>query len=206
MRIAGWSGLSDDYVQKVNSDRPIPLDSTSPSSRAFHTGTAVAVRDVTAEPEFALWAGIARGTGLPAVIAVTPDRPQRSTGHPQRLLRTGAHLHRARCAANDVAGQPRCDRADLCASRLDELRALNISLLEQRDMLRRSEQIHQRLLGVTLRSGGLDGIAGTLRDLLGRPVLIDDARHGVLARRQRRLPRRRLARRSKPMTTTLRRR
>ncbi|GAY19438.1 GAF domain-containing protein [Mycobacterium sp. shizuoka-1] len=181
LRIAGWSGLSDDYVHRVNSDHPIRLDSTSPSSRAFHTGTAVAVRDVTAEPGFALWAGIAREQGYRAVIAVPLVAHNEVLG---TLNGYYAPIHtftehavtRMTLLANHAA------IALTSASRLEELRTLNESLVEQRDALRRSEQIHERLLGVTLRSGGLDGIAATLRELIGRPVLIDDARHVLLAR------------------------
>ncbi|WP_201274506.1 GAF domain-containing protein [Mycolicibacterium sp. CH28] len=180
LRIAGWSGLSDDYVARVNSDRPIQLDSTSPSSRAFHTGMPVAIRDVTAEPEFAQWAGIAREQGYRAVIAVPLIAHNEVLGTlngyyaPIHTFTQNA-VQRMTLLANHAA------IALTSASRLDELRSLNVSLLEQRDALRRSEQIHQRLLNVTLRSGGLDGIAATLRELIGRPVLIDDARHGVLA-------------------------
>lgn len=178
--IAGFSGLSEDYVDRVNSDRPIQLDSTSPSSRAFHTGTAVAVRDVTAEPQFAQWAGIAREQGYRAVIAVPLVAHNEVLGTlngyygPVHTF-TQHGIQRMTLLANHAA------IALTSASRLDELRTLNASLREQRDALRRSEQIHQRLLGVTLRSGGLDGIATTLRELIGRPVLIDDARHNVLA-------------------------
>ncbi|WP_328357172.1 helix-turn-helix domain-containing protein [Mycobacterium sp. NBC_00419] len=180
LRIAGWSGLSDDYVQRVNSDRLIQLDSASPSSRAFHTGTAVAIRDVTAEPEFGLWAEIAREQGYRAVISVPLIARDEVLGTlngyyaPVHTFTQHA-VQRMMLLANHAA------IAVTSARRLEELRALNVSLLEQRDMLRRSEQIHERLLGVTLRSGGLDGIAATLRELLGRPVLIDDARHVVLA-------------------------
>ncbi len=67
------------------------------------------------------------------------------------------------------------------ARRLDQLRQLNESLREQRDALTRSEQIHERLLAVTLRSGGLGGVAAVLAELIGRPVLIDDSRNDVLA-------------------------
>ncbi len=180
LRIAGWSGLSDDYVERVNSDRPIQLDSTSPSSRAFHTGMPVAIRDVTAEPEFALWAGIAREQGYRAVIAVPLIAHNEVLGTLNGYYApihtfTQHAVQRMTLLANHAA------IALTSASRLDELRALNVSLREQRDTLRRSEQIHQRLVNVTLRSGGLDGIAATLQELIGRPVLIDDARHGVLA-------------------------
>ncbi|MGY4709111.1 helix-turn-helix domain-containing protein [Mycolicibacterium sp. CBM1] len=182
LRIAGWSGLSDEYVQRVNSDRPIQLDldSTSPSSRAFHTGTAVAIRDVTAEPEFALWAGIAREQGYRAVIAVPLVAHNEVLGTLNGYY-APVHTFTKHAVARMSLLANHAAIALTSASRLEELRALNVSLLEQRDMLRRSEQIHQRLLGVTLRSGGLDGIAATLRELLGRSVLIEDARHGVLA-------------------------
>ncbi|MGH3639086.1 MAG: GAF domain-containing protein, partial [Mycobacterium sp.] len=53
--ITGWSGLSSEYVNRVNSDRPVRLDSGSPSSRAFHSGQAVALRDISAESEFTPW-------------------------------------------------------------------------------------------------------------------------------------------------------
>lgn len=180
LRIAGWSGLSDDYVQRVNSDRSIELDSTSPSSRAFHTGTAVAVRDVTAEPEFAIWAGIAREQGYRAVIAVPLIAHNEVLGTLNGYY-APIHTFTQHAVARMTLLANHAAIALTSSSRLDELRALNVSLLEQRDALRRSEQIHERLLGVTLSSGGLDGIAMTLMELIGRPVLIDDARHAVLA-------------------------
>ncbi|MDT0551462.1 GAF domain-containing protein, partial [Streptomyces lonegramiae] len=68
--VQGWSGLSEEYVRRVNSDRPIRLDSRSPSSRSFHQGEPVAIRDVRIEPDFALWAGVAQDQGYRAIVAV----------------------------------------------------------------------------------------------------------------------------------------
>lgn len=180
LRVRGASGLSSDYVDRVNSDRPLVLHGGSPSSRAFHTAEAVAIRDVTAEPGFELWAGIANEQGYRSMIAV----PLVARGEVLGTLNgyygavhtyTRFEVERMTLLANHAA------IAVSSARRLDELRALTASLRRQRDALTRSEQIHDQLLAVTLRSGGLDGIAAVLQGLIGRPILIDDIQHEVLA-------------------------
>ena len=70
MVITGSSGLSALYVDRVNTDRPVRLDSGSPSSQAFHSGKPVALRDITAEPEFKPWGGVAREQGYRAIVCV----------------------------------------------------------------------------------------------------------------------------------------
>jgi sugar diacid utilization regulator/GAF domain-containing protein len=178
--ITGWSGLSAEYVSRVNTDRPVRLDSGSPSSRAFHAGTAVAIRDIEAEAEFTPWGGVAREQGYRAIICVPLVAGNQILGTlngyyaPVHTF-TGSEVERLTLLANHAA------IALTSASRLDQLRQLNESLREQRDALSRSERIHERLLSVTLRSGGLSGIAAVLAELIGRPVLIDDARNVVLA-------------------------
>jgi sugar diacid utilization regulator len=178
--ITGWSGLSSEYVNRVNCDRPVRLDSGSPSSRAFHSGQAVALRDISAESEFTPWGGVAREQGYRAIVCVPLVAGDEILGTlngyyaPVHTF-TDNEIERLTLLANHAA------IALTSASRLDQLRQLNESLREQRDALTRSEQIHERLLAVTLRSGGLSGIAAVLTELIGRPVLIDDARSAVLA-------------------------
>jgi sugar diacid utilization regulator/GAF domain-containing protein len=181
LEVQGWSGLSEEYVRRVNSDRPIRLNSGSPSSRAFHTGEPVAIRDVRIEPEFALWAGVAQDQGYRAIVAVPLIAGTEVLGtlngyYASVHTFTRYEIERLILLANHAA------IALTSARRLEELRALTGSLREQRDALARSEQIHERLLAVTLRSGGIAGIAAALSDLIGRPVLIDDARGGEIAR------------------------
>lgn len=178
--IAGWSGLSADYVGRINSDRPVRLDSTAPSSRAFHTGRPVAIHDITAESGFAPWGGVAREQGYRAIVCVPLIAGDDVLGtlngyyRPEHVF-ADEDIERLTLLANHAA------IALTSARRLDELHRLTTSLVEQRDALRRSEQIHERLLAVALRSGGLDGIATTLADLVGRSVRIEDARGEVLA-------------------------
>lgn len=179
--VQGWSGLSEEYVRRVNSDRPIRLDSRSPSSRSFHQGEPVAIRDVRIEPDFALWAGVAQDQGYRAIVAVPLIAGTEVLGTLNGYY-TSVHtftrheIERLILLANHAA------IAVTSARRLDELRALTSSLREQRDALARSEQIHERLLTVTLRSGGISGIAAALSELIGRPVLIDDGRQAEIAR------------------------
>jgi len=178
--IMGWSGLSDEYVARVNTDRPVRLGSGSPSSQAFETGQPVAIRDIDAEAEFTPWGGVAREQGYRAIICVPLVAGDQILGTlngyyaPVHTF-TGSEVERLTLLANHAA------IALTSASRLDQLRQLNESLREQRDALTRSEQIHERLLSVTLRSGGLSGIAAVVSELIGRPVLVDDARNVVLA-------------------------
>ncbi|MFI2841601.1 GAF domain-containing protein [Mycolicibacterium sp. PDY-3] len=64
--VAGWSGLSEDYVNRVNGDRPIRLDGGAPSARAFHSAQSVTIRDITADSGIRRHGGArprSRGTG-----------------------------------------------------------------------------------------------------------------------------------------------
>jgi sugar diacid utilization regulator/GAF domain-containing protein len=178
--ITGWSGLSADYVARVNNDRPIGLDSGSPSSSAFQTGRPVALRDITVEPEFLPWGGVAREQGYRAIVCVPLMAGDEVLGtlngyYASVHTFTGLEIERMSLLANHAA------IALTSAHRLEQLRQLNESLREQRDALTRSAEIHERLLAVTLRSGGLSGIAAVLTELIARPVLIDDTGLVVLA-------------------------
>lgn len=178
--ITGWSGLSEEYVNRVNADHPIGLDSTSPSARAFHTGEPVHIRDITAEPGFTPWGWPAREQGYRAIVAVPLIAQDEVIGTLNGYYQpihtfTTAEVERLGLLANHAA------IAVTSARRLDELRNLNESLRAQRDLLTRSEQIHEQLFAVTLRSGGIDGVAQVLTGLIARPVLVEDAQGNVLA-------------------------
>lgn len=177
--ITGWSGLSEDYVNQVNADRPVALDGTAPSSRAFHSGAPIAIRDIATESRFSPWGGVAREQGYRAIIAV----PLVAGGQVLGTLNgyyapvhtfTSHEVERLALLANHAA------IALTSAQRLDQLHRLTESLLAQRDLLARSEQIHERFLAAALRSGGLDEIARILADLITRSVLVEDVRGGVL--------------------------
>ncbi len=53
---------------------------------------------------------------------------------------------------------------------------------EHVSLLRRSQEIHRRLLDVVIDGGGWQSIADTTAELLGLPVVLEDAFHEILAR------------------------
>ncbi len=183
--ITGWSGLSGDYVTRVNADRPVRLTTDdahqAPSSRAFRGGHPVAIRDIAAEPEFTPWGGVAREQGYGAMVSV----PLVAGGTVVGTL-NGYH------AGVHEFGEHEIDRMTLLANHaaialtsarlVDQLQSVNDSLLEQTQLLTKSEQIHQQLLGVALSGDGMPGIAAALSTVLGRSVLIEDVRNVVLGR------------------------
>lgn len=178
--VAGWSGLSEDYVNRVNGDRPIRLDGGAPSTRAFHSAQPVTIRNITADPEFTPWGGAAQEQGYRAIISVPLIAGGQTLGTLNGYYKrvhtfTPFEIERLTLLSNHAA------IALTSADRLDQLRRLNAELRAQRDALARSEEIHSSLLGVTLRSGGLSGVAAALSDLIDRPVLIEDPLHEILA-------------------------
>lgn len=182
--ITGWSGLSADYVARVNADRPVRLTESdteqAPSSKAFKTGRPVAVADIAAEPEFTPWGGVAREQGYRAMVSVPLVAGGTVVGtlngyHEAVHDFTDHQLERLTLLANHAA-------IALSSARLvEQMTSMNDSLLRQRDLLAKSEQIHQQLLSVALHGGGMAGIVQALSALIIRPVLVEDARGTVLA-------------------------
>jgi len=170
LMITGWSGLSDEYVASVNADRPVRLalggEGQAPSGRAFSSGRIVAIADIAAEPQFGPWGGVARDQGYRAMVSV----PLVADG---AVLGTLNGYH----ARVHTFGDDEVERLTLLVSHaaiaLTTARLVD-RLRDQADLLARSERIHRQLLDVALGGGGLRGIADTLAELIGRPVLIED--------------------------------
>jgi sugar diacid utilization regulator len=181
--ITGWSGLSVAYVERVNADRPVRLDADdpvlAPSSRAFRSGAPVTIDDIADEADFP-WSGVAREQGYRSMVSV----PLRSGPDVVGTLNgyyVAAHhfseeeLERLALLANHAA------IALTSATLLSRLSRLNASLRAQRDLLHRSEEIHEQLLVVSVRGGGMAGLARSLSGLVERAVLVDDPRGDILA-------------------------
>lgn len=189
--IEGSSGLSPDYVARVNADRPVRLDQDSaveaPSSTAFRTGRPVAVADIDATPRFAPWGGVAREQGYRSMISVplveSNDtvigtlncyRKSAYTFEPEEISLLTVLADHAALAL--TTARLRSDEA----ARMDELVDLNGALHQQRDLLQRSEEIHRKLTEIALRGGGVPGIATALSILVSRPISIEDTNGGKL--------------------------
>ncbi|MEU5025163.1 helix-turn-helix domain-containing protein [Streptomyces milbemycinicus] len=190
LAIQGACGLSPTYIAGVNAQHPVRIGSghpgEAPSSRAFRTGRAVALSDISAETDYA-WGGVADEQGYRSIIAVplttsgsclgtlTCYRAEvhRFSEDEQELLTTLAN--QAAIAIETARLRERERRT------IGELRQLNDSLREQHALLRRTGDIHRQLTEVALRGEGVDGVARALAALLGRPVLFEDPYGSPLA-------------------------
>ncbi|MDQ0799686.1 GAF domain-containing protein [Arthrobacter sp. SLBN-112] len=193
LTIEGSSGLSREYIDQVNADHPVLLQQgtapEAPSSRAFRTGRPVAIADIQAEPQFAPWGGVAREQGYRSMISVPLlESGQRAIGT-LNCYRRGTHnfgqqeiallsVLADHAAIALTTSRLRSDEA----RRMDELVRLNAELHTQRDLLEKSEEIHQKLTDIALRGGGVPGIAVALANLISRAVLIEDAQGAVIGR------------------------
>ena len=67
--ITGWSGLSADYVNRVNTDRPVRLEAARPRSRHSRVDDpwrSGHLRRTRVHP----WGGVAREQGYRAIVCV----------------------------------------------------------------------------------------------------------------------------------------
>ncbi|MFG3020728.1 helix-turn-helix domain-containing protein [Streptomyces sp. NPDC048254] len=184
LAIEGACGLSAAYIAGVNAQHPVRIGSgepgEAPSSRAFRTGRAVALSDITAETDYA-WGGVAGEQGYRSIIAV----PLMTTGSCVGTLTCyRADVHEfsddeqelVTTLANQAAIAIETARLrDKERQTIGELQQLNESLREQHALLQRTGDIHRQLTEVALRGEGVHGVAHALATLLERSVLFEDA-------------------------------
>ncbi|WP_341955472.1 GAF domain-containing protein [Microbacterium sp. LWH13-1.2] len=167
--ITGWDGLSREYVDRINESNPVGLGSEAPSSRAYFGGVPVVVTDIEAERGFAPWGGIAHEQGYTSMISV-PLRSDRGVlgtlngYHAARHEYSADEIERMTLLANHAAVA--LSSADL----VDDLRRSNDALLEQRDLLARSQAIREQLLQASLSSRGVEAVLSALQQIVRRPV------------------------------------
>ncbi|MGH3316406.1 MAG: helix-turn-helix domain-containing protein [Nocardioidaceae bacterium] len=187
--ITGAYGLSSEYIQRINADRPVVLDlegePRSPSSKAFLTGRSVQVVDTVADANFLPWGGVAREQGYRAMISV----PVAASGVPVGTLNCYARLpHEFGTDEQDLLGLL-ADQAGVAietarlrdheAATIAELRKANAALAEQHELLRRGEAVHEQLTQVALHGGGVAGVAVALAELLGTSVVVTEEPSGA---------------------------
>lgn len=176
LAIAGASGLPDDYIVRVNRNRPIHLEvdasKGAPASRAFRSGRPCSVTDIATKPH-SLWTDVAREQGYRSILAVP-------------LITTAGvvgTLNSYRSTAHEFLPQE-IEELELLAEHaaiaLTSARVVD-DLREQHRLIVRSEEIHDRLMRVAGRSGGVSGIATALHDLLGCSVVVRDVHGETLA-------------------------
>lgn len=189
--VEGSHGFSPRYIAEVNALHPIVLRegaTQAPSTRAFLTRRPVQVQDTQTDPAFAQWGEGAREQGFRSMIAVPllvsgtsvgtlngySSRQRSFTDHEVEL--TGMLANQAAIAI--ASARLRTDQART----IHDLQVLNTTLEEQHTLAQQADVIHDRLARVALEERGVAGVAQALSDLLGRPVVVEEATGRPLAR------------------------
>jgi len=174
--IVGVSGLPDEYVDRVNAHHPVRIeadaDSGAPASRAFLSGLPCGVSDVHDEPE-SEWTRTAKEQGYRSILAVPLTTSDGVLGTLNSYRAAAHEFTRDEVEQMKLLAEHAAIAVTSCRIR-DDLRA-------QHELIVRSAEIHNQLLDVAVRAGGLTGIAGALRSLLGCGVVIRDASGETLA-------------------------
>jgi sugar diacid utilization regulator/GAF domain-containing protein len=189
--IKGASGLSRSYIDRVNADHPVRLISNepgeAPSSRAFLSGHAIAIADITTEPLFRPWGGVAKEQGYRSMVSVPLKTADAIVGT-INCYRADVHhfdgreLELLATLANQAAiaiGTARL--RELETRRIGELQGLNSSLEAQHTVLQKAEAIHKGMTSVALRAEGVQGVARALSALINLPLIIDDPQGNIIA-------------------------
>jgi hypothetical protein len=184
--IEGSHGLSAEYVDSVNEERPIQLGpgalGEGPSSRAFISGEPAIVTDVGEDASFGPWAGVAFDQGYESMIAVPIAVAGRSPIGTLNCYTAASHdfpsaeVSLLSAMANQAAIAIETARMRTREqAQIERLRQLNRSLEAQRSTMRQAEKIHRELTDVTLAEKGLPAVAAVLSHVLGFTIVIEDA-------------------------------
>lgn len=174
--IRGASGLPAGYIARVNEHRRIRLDGAdavgAPASRAYYSGVPCSVVDTDAEPNSS-WTDVAREQGYRSILAV-PLRTPTGTIGTLNSYRSTVHEFTQRETEHLELLAEHATIAITSTHVLDDLR-------RQHALIERAGRIHDRLVGVAVRAGGIEGIARTLGELVSSPVAVLDAFGEALA-------------------------
>ena len=185
LRIRGSSGLAAEYVQRVNEHAPLLLTGTgpltdSPSRRAFTAERPVVIPDITADAGFGPWGPAALEQGFRAMAALPLPSQGQVIGTVNVYSRAPRDLDPAGLELLQVLAHHAGIALETSAM-LERERVRVAELTSQAAMLEQAAAIHDRLTGEALRGGGPGSIAAALAELIGRPVLVEDAAGRLLA-------------------------
>ncbi len=183
--IKGSAGMSDAYVEYINSEHPLRLEDVgplglSPTASAYHGGETVAVSDIEDEPMFASWRSGARIEGYRALACVPVIVRARVIGVLNCYGREPhAHtpdelelLHLVARMAGVAIETARA--ADMQRDSAEQLRLMSGRLREQNAELARLTSIQSRLAETLAQADAtaVERTAETLAETTGRAVLV----------------------------------
>ena len=189
--IRGSYGLSQEYVDAINAENPIPVragdDGEGPSSRAFRSQRPTTVLDVATDAPSRRWETVAAHQGYSSLVCVPLVAGQVPFGllncytvdkhvfSAREIILLESMAHQAGLALETTRRLAASEeRARWLAEEADRLRT---ELATARD----GDARHQKLLQVVFRGVGPSAIAEFLCAVLACTVVVDDAAGRVLA-------------------------
>jgi sugar diacid utilization regulator len=192
LRVAGWCGLSPEYVALVSDGGSLLIDPSgpdldTPAAQAFREGRTVAVADVGAAQSYGQLRRLAPAQGYQALLAA----PLRGSGDIVGVIVGYSVVAREFEAAERelielLAEQVALamETARLRAAQQDvisELSRANDELCRGRAVLEWAERQHHELMRLVLEEVGLAGLVTALAAALEASVTVEDATGRVLA-------------------------
>ena len=189
--IQGSYGLSQQYIDTVNAEKPIPIragdSGEGPSSRAFRAQRPTTVRDIRADAPSRRWETVAAHQGYSSLVSV----PIVVGGEPFGLLNCYTVEPREFAPREIILLESMANQAGLAIEthrrlvqaqeRADVAAAEAAGLWTDLAAQRMADDNHRELLRIVLRGGGLSAIAESLGAMLRCTVAIDDAAGRLLA-------------------------
>lgn len=184
LRVEGWYGLSQAYVDGLNERFPLGLAGNeagqAPSSRAYRTQRPAIVPDFSHDPTLARWkpvflADVEAMASVPltvsgstfGVLNVYLSAPHEFSSGEIVLLETIANQAALALEASRLRSHER--------QRIHELEALNARLEAQRLMLERAQRVHEALMRALLEERSRDALATVVAATLDCSVVLQGA-------------------------------
>ena len=192
LQIAGWSGLTPDYLAQVSDGqglriRPPGPDLDTPAARAYREGRTIVVPDVREAPSYgrlrhlaptqgyrALLASPLRGSGDLAGVIVAYSVTARQFSGPELEL---IELLAGQAAMALETARLRAEQQDV----IRELSLANEEMRRGRAVLEWAEQQHHQLMQLVLDEVELPELVAALASALRASVTVEDTDGRVLA-------------------------
>ncbi|MDD7939814.1 helix-turn-helix domain-containing protein [Actinomycetospora lutea] len=192
LMVRGAFGLSDAYVERLNTDVPLRVHAPvpgvdAPAARAVREGVTVTAADIAGLPDFDRLRRLAQDEGYHALLAaplLTAEEPMGVLVAYSARARdfSAAEVELAELLAEHAAVAVETARLRESEQRaIDELSRANDALRRHQDVVDRAERQHRRLLELALDDVGLPRLVSWLAATVGASVTVEDVDRTVLA-------------------------
>ena len=192
LHIEGSHGLSEEYIQRLNSDLVQKVDGDSERSAtvtvtAFRSRMPMYVADITKDPRFGLAREMIVEAGYNSVVSLPLVFRGEAIGvlncYDRHRDYSEEQVEALVAVAEQAASAVGVARLMIEQQQtIDQLDSLYRRAAAQHALLQRSEEIHEALTAILLEDCSLHEITGALSERLRVPVVLQDDRLEVLSR------------------------